>query len=87
MRFWLLFGLAAQFCFFMRFFIQWIISEKKHESHIPMSFWYLSIAGGAGLLVYSIYKKDPVFIIGQSMGLIIYCRNISLRLQGQAGNN
>jgi lipid-A-disaccharide synthase-like uncharacterized protein len=81
MRFWLVFGLIAQLCFFMRFFIQWMISERKKESYIPMIFWYLSLIGGTGLLIYSIQRKDPVFIVGQSMGIVIYMRNIVLRLQ------
>ena len=82
MNFWLIFGFAAQFCFFMRFLIQWIVSEKRQESYIPMVFWYLSLAGGGGLLVYAIQRRDPVFIIGQSMGACIYIRNIILRLRG-----
>ena len=75
---WLILGLFAQFLFFMRFFIQWIISEKKGKSIIPLGFWYLSICGGILLLIYSIHKEDPVFILGQSMGTIIYSRNLYL---------
>ncbi len=76
--FWLVLGFVAQFFFFMRFFVQWVVSEKKGKSVIPNTFWYLSILGGALLLVYSVYRRDPVFILGQSMGLIIYLRNIVL---------
>jgi lipid-A-disaccharide synthase-like uncharacterized protein len=85
MNFWLVFGLAAQVCFFMRFFIQWLVSERKKESYIPMIFWYLSLIGGTGLLIYSIQRKDPVFIVGQSVGIIIYTRNILLRMQKTKG--
>ncbi len=87
MNFWLVFGLAAQLCFFMRFFIQWLVSERKKESYIPMIFWYLSLIGGMGLLIYSIQRKDPVFIVGQSVGIIIYTRNILLRMQKTKGEN
>ncbi|MCX5657202.1 MAG: lipid-A-disaccharide synthase N-terminal domain-containing protein [Candidatus Omnitrophica bacterium] len=75
---WLILGFVAQFFFFMRFFVQWVVSEKKGKSVIPNTFWYFSILGGALLLVYSIYRRDPVFILGQSMGLVIYLRNIVL---------
>jgi lipid-A-disaccharide synthase-like uncharacterized protein len=76
--FWLLFGLGAQLCFFMRFFVQWVSSERKRKSHIPISFWYLSLAGGIGLLAYSIHIRNPVFILGQSFGILIYTRNLML---------
>jgi lipid-A-disaccharide synthase-like uncharacterized protein len=62
----------------MRFIIQWIVSEKKKESIVPLSFWYLSICGGVILLIYAIYKKDPVFMLGQATGLIVYARNLML---------
>ena len=75
---WLIFGFLAQACFFLRFMVQWIVSEVKKESTIPKSFWYLSIAGGMGLLIYAIRIQDPVFIVGQSCGLIIYLRNLVL---------
>lgn len=76
---WLIvFGLCGQLLFFLRFFIQWLSSERKGESVIPVSFWYLSLGGGIILLIYAIYKKDPVFIVGQSMGAFIYIRNLIL---------
>jgi len=75
---WLILGLVAQFFFFMRFFIQWIASEKKGKSVIPIGFWYLSITGGLLLLIYAIHIKDPIFILGQSMGAFIYARNLIL---------
>ncbi|MFH1875759.1 MAG: lipid-A-disaccharide synthase N-terminal domain-containing protein [Candidatus Omnitrophota bacterium] len=73
---WLVVGFTGQILFFLRFFFQWIASEKKKESIIPLSFWYFSIAGGLILLMYSIYRKDPVFIAGQSLGVVIYARNL-----------
>ncbi|MBN1521988.1 MAG: lipid-A-disaccharide synthase N-terminal domain-containing protein [Candidatus Aureabacteria bacterium] len=75
---WIILGLVAQFLFFMRFFIQWIASERKGKSIIPIGFWYLSISGGLLLLVYAIHIKDPIFILGQSMGSFIYGRNLYL---------
>ena len=75
---WVLFGFFGQFVFAMRFIIQWIVSEKKKESIVPLSFWYLSICGGVILLIYAIYKKDPVFMLGQATGLIVYARNLIL---------
>lgn len=62
----------------MRFLIQWISSERKKESHIPVAFWYFSLGGGVLLLIYAIKRQDPVFIVGQATGLIIYARNLML---------
>jgi len=75
---WVLFGFLGQAIFAARFIIQWIVSEKKKESIVPLSFWYFSIAGGVVLLIYAIYKKDPVFVIGQASGLLVYARNLML---------
>ena len=75
-RIWLGVGICAQLMFSMRFLVQWIASERARESIIPEVFWYFSFAGGAMLLTYAIYRLDPVFIMGQGMGLIIYARNI-----------
>jgi lipid-A-disaccharide synthase-like uncharacterized protein len=69
---WASVGLGGQALFFMRFFIQWIASERKKESVIPLAFWYFSIGGGAVLLAYACYKADLVFILGQGGGLVIY---------------
>ena len=73
---WIIFGFVAQLMFFLRFFVQWIASEKRKQSVIPISFWWLSLAGGAMLLIYAIYRKDPVFILGQATGVFIYVRNL-----------
>lgn len=73
---WLAVGFGAQMMFSMRFLIQWIASEKARASIVPETFWYFSFVGGAMLLVYAIYRVDPVFIMGQATGLLIYSRNI-----------
>lgn len=78
LNFWLILGLSAQLCFFARFFIQWIVSEKNKKSIIPIYFWYFSLAGGLGLFVYAIHIKDIVFILGQGLGVFIYLRNLML---------
>mgnify|MGYP001175513435 CR=1 FL=1 len=76
--FWTLLGILAQGCFFMRFLVQWIESERRKESVIPTSFWYWSLLGSSGLLIYSIHARDPVFILGQSTGFFIYLRNLAM---------
>lgn len=73
---WLAVGLIGQALFSARFFVQWLKSEKLKKSVIPAAFWYFSVAGGATLLAYAIHRKDPVFIIGQGAGLLIYFRNL-----------
>jgi len=75
---WICFGLVGQLLFGSRFLIQWLASERKKESIIPLAFWYLSIGGSAILLSYAIHRKDPVFILGQCTGLFIYFRNLTL---------
>ena len=77
-HFWLAFGFIGQIIFGVRFLVQWIASEKKKESHIPLLFWYLSLVGSVILLAYAIKIKDPVFILGQSTGFIVYIRNLML---------
>ena len=74
----LVIGFAGQGLFASRFVVQWIYSEKKGESHIPIVFWYLSIFGGIGLLIYAISRQDPVIITGQIFGILIYTRNLIL---------
>ncbi len=71
-------GLIGQGMFSMRFILQWIASERAGKSIIPFSFWIFSLAGSVVLLLYAIYRKDPVFILGQAPGLVIYSRNIWL---------
>ena len=76
--FFLIVGFIGQGLFASRFIVQWIYSEKKGISAIPITFWYLSIFGGVGLLIYAIFRKDPVIIVGQSFGIFIYLRNLIL---------
>jgi len=75
---WLVVGFTAQAVFAARFLVQWIASERAKESVVPVAFWYLSLGGAAMLLIYAIYRQDPVFILGQSTGSIIYIRNLIL---------
>ena len=75
---WIAFGFAAQTAFFLRFFVQWVVSERRGESVVPTSFWYLSLVGGLMLFTYAVHKRDPVFIVGQGTGVFIYLRNIVL---------
>jgi lipid-A-disaccharide synthase-like uncharacterized protein len=74
----LVLGFVAQGLFASRFLVQWIASERAKRSVVPISFWFLSVSGGALLLVYAVLRKDPVFILGQASGLIIYSRNLYL---------
>ncbi|HET7888758.1 MAG TPA: lipid-A-disaccharide synthase N-terminal domain-containing protein [Bradyrhizobium sp.] len=73
---WVILGFAAQGFFTMRFVVQWIASERARRSVIPVAFWFFSVGGGALLLVYALYRRDPVFIAGQALGLVVYLRNL-----------
>lgn len=75
---WVIWGLVAQLMFTMRFVVQWIASERARRSIVPIAFWFFSLAGGTLLLTYAIVRQDPVFILGQSLGLLIYIRNLWL---------
>jgi len=75
---WLLVGFGGQALFMGRFVIQWLVSERSGRSVIPISFWYLSIAGALVLLVYAVHRRDPVFVAGQGLGVAIYLRNLYL---------
>lgn len=81
--FWLILGFTGQGLFASRFLVQWISSERKRRSHIPVAFWYLSILGGLMTLAYAIYLGDPPFILGQSMGVLVYSRNLVLLKRGR----
>ena len=75
--FWLLLlGIFSQLLFTFRFVYQWIYSEKKKSSHLPVGFWALSVLGASLILTYAIFRLDPVLFIGHGAGLIIYIRNI-----------
>jgi lipid-A-disaccharide synthase-like uncharacterized protein len=84
-HFWLTVGFLGQAFFSGRFLVQWIASERKKESVIPVSFWFFSIGGGLTLLIYAIYRLDPVFILGQGAGLFVYLRNLYLIRRKQSG--
>jgi lipid-A-disaccharide synthase-like uncharacterized protein len=73
---WVILGFVAQGMFTLRFVIQWIASERAGRSVIPLAFWLFSIAGGLLLLVYALYRRDPVFIAGQAFGVFVYLRNL-----------
>jgi lipid-A-disaccharide synthase-like uncharacterized protein len=77
-KIWLIIGFGGQILFSLRFLVQWLASEKQKKSVIPVSFWYFSLGGSFLLLAYAIHRQDPVFILGQSMGFVIYIRNLVL---------
>jgi len=77
-RLWVGIGLLGQGMFAIRLIVQWAVSERRGRPMIPIAFWWFSIAGGLCLLAYSVWRMDPVFILGQSMGLLIYMRNLAL---------
>lgn len=74
----LILGFLGQALFSARFIIQWLVSEHRGESTIPLAFWYFSLGGGLTLLTYAILRRDPVFILGQAGGLVVYTRNLVL---------
>jgi lipid-A-disaccharide synthase-like uncharacterized protein len=78
---WVFVGFAAQGLFTMRFLVQWIASERAGRSVIPLAFWLFSIGGGLLLLVYALYRRDPVFIAGQAFGVFVYLRNLHFVLR------
>ena len=78
MNFFMILGFIGQFFFSMRFIVQWVASEKHKKSVVPLAFWVFSVLGSFLLLIYAIYRKDPVFILGQAPNLLIYFRNIWL---------
>lgn len=80
---WLAIGFVAQLMFTMRFIVQWLASERARRSIVPETFWYFSLVGGALLFAYACYRFDPVFMLGQGTGLLIYARNIYFILQNK----
>ncbi|TAN04646.1 MAG: lipid A biosynthesis protein [Rhodanobacteraceae bacterium] len=75
---WIAFGFLGQLFFGLRFLVQWLYSEKQGKSRVPHAFWYLSVVGGAIILTYAIHQHELVFIIGESITLFIFLRNLHL---------
>ena len=80
--FWLVVGFAGQGLFTLRFVVQWLASERSGRVLVPASFWWLSILGAVALLSYAISRRDPVIALGQSMGVVVYIRNLMLEKGG-----
>lgn len=80
---WLVIGFAAQAVFTARFLTQWVASEKKKDSVVPVAFWWLSLLGGGMLFCYATHKQDPVIMVGQGLGVFIYVRNLMLVEKGK----
>jgi lipid-A-disaccharide synthase-like uncharacterized protein len=81
--FWLTVGFAGQILFTARFLVQWLASERKGTSVVPVEFWWLSLLGGVAVLCYALSRRDPVIITGQSLGLFVYARNLILLRQAR----
>lgn len=75
---WLTIGFVGQAVFTARFLAQWIASEKRRDSVVPVVFWWLSLVGGLTLFTYATHRNDPVIMVGQCMGVVIYVRNLML---------
>ncbi len=75
---WMSIGFLGQLVFSLRFIVQWIASERRRESVIPIAFWYISLTGSAVLFAYAMHRHDPVFMLGQGVGVIVYVRNLML---------
>lgn len=80
---WLAVGFLGQAMFTSRFVVQWIASERRGRSVVPELFWWCSVAGGILLLGYALHRKDPVFVLGQAAGLLVYLRNLVLIYRGK----
>lgn len=74
----LILGMVGQIIFTFRFILQWLYSEKVKKSVLPMSFWVVSLVGSSLIIVYAIIRKDPVLIVGQMFGFVVYARNIMI---------
>ena len=75
---WLVVGFLGQALFTARFVVEWLVSERKRDSVVPVAFWWFSLFGGVALLSYAVSRRDPVIIFGQAMGLVVYVRNLML---------
>jgi lipid-A-disaccharide synthase-like uncharacterized protein len=81
--FWLAFGLLGNLAFFSRFLVQWVASERARQSYIPITFWYLSLAGSVILLIYAIHRRDPIFTLAYLPNSVVYVRNLVLLRRGE----
>jgi lipid-A-disaccharide synthase-like uncharacterized protein len=84
---WLVFGLLAQLVFTARFLVQWLASEKAGRSVVPIAFWFLSIVGGTMTLIYGIQRREPVIIMGQTLSIFIYIRNVMLIFKNKSNQS
>ena len=75
---WVAVGFLGQLVFMGRMLVQWLASEKQRRSVVPTAFWWMSLVGGTMVLLYFVWRRDPVGIFGQAMGWIIYARNLWL---------
>jgi lipid-A-disaccharide synthase-like uncharacterized protein len=75
---WLMLGFTGQAIFTARFLVQWLASERCRSSVVPVAFWWLSLLGGSSLLIYAWSRQDPVIVLGQSLGVLVYVRNLML---------
>jgi len=81
---WTAIGFLGQGMFFSRFAVQWVVSERRGESHVPVAFWWLSLVGSLITLAYAVQRRDPVFVLGQAFGWVVYSRNLALIYRGRA---
>ncbi len=78
LAFWIVVGFLGQALFTARFLVQWVSSERERNSVVPAAFWWLSIFGGTALFCYALFRRDPVIVSGQALGLLVYVRNLML---------
>ncbi len=83
---WVLLGLTGQVLFTGRMVLQWLVSEHRRRSVVPVGFWWMSLGGASMLLVYFVWRRDIVGVLGQSTGWIIYVRNLLLIHQRPSGD-
>jgi lipid-A-disaccharide synthase-like uncharacterized protein len=81
---WTAIGFVGQALFFSRFAVQWVASERRQQSHMPVAFWWLSLLGSLITLAYAIHRRDPVFVLGQAFGWLVYTRNLALIYRARA---
>lgn len=74
----LIFGSTGQIIFSLRFIYQWVYSLYHRESVLPLGFWVLSLIGSSIIIIYAIFRLDPILLLGQSFGFVAYIRNIMI---------